>query len=214
MAINFTTKKDNWIIGSLLFLSFVPSIAGMVRIFQLASGSGYTVENQRFFNDPIPVVLHIGAVFFYSIFGAFQFAPAFRNKHPYWHRIFGRFLVFFGILSAISGLWLTLAYPRVLTDGDWLFGIRIVVGVWMLFCIGLGFYFAIRKEFRKHSHWMIRGYAIGLGAGTQVFTHLPWFVIVGGEPSGIPRDLLMGAGWLINLLFAEWVIRKKPEMLL
>jgi len=209
MPTNSTTKKDYWIIGFLLFLSLVPSIAGLVRIFQLTTGSGYTVENQRFFNDPIPVILHIIAVLLYSILGSFQFAPGFRSRHLRWHRISGRFLVVFGLLSAGSGLWLTWVYPRVPTDGDWLFGIRMVVGVWMFACILLGFSFALGKQFRTHSHWMIRGYAIGLGAGTQVFTHLPWFIIVGGEPSGIPRDLMMAAGWLINFVFAEWIIWKE-----
>lgn len=211
MAMNSTTKKDKWIIGSLLFLSFVPSIAGLVRIFQLTTGSGYTVENQRFFDDPIPVLFHIVSVLIYSIFGAFQFAPGFRNQHLTWHRRSGRALVFFGLTSAISGIWLTLAYPKVPTDGDWLFGIRLFVGFWMLFCLVLGFGFALRRKFHLHSHWMIRGYAIGMGAGTQVFTHLPWFVIVGGDPSGVPRDLMMGAGWFLNFLFAEWIIRKKGK---
>ncbi|MCW7461455.1 DUF2306 domain-containing protein [Leptospira limi] len=209
MPTNTTTKKDYRIIGFLLFLSLVPSIAGLVRIFQLTTGSGYTVENQRFFNDPIPVILHIIAVLLYSILGSFQFAPGFRSRHLRWHRISGRILVVLGLLTAGTGLWLTWVYPRVPTDGDWLFGIRMVIGVWMLACIILGFVFAMAKQFRTHSHWMIRGYAIGLGAGTQVFTHLPWFVFVGGEPSGIPRDLMMAAGWLINFLFAEWLIRKK-----
>lgn len=206
---NSTTKKDYWVIGFLLFLSLVPSIAGVIRISQIATGAGYTVENQRFFNDPIPVLIHIVAVLVFSILGAFQFAPGFRKKNLRWHRISGRFLVFFGLTTAISGIWLTLVYPKVPTDGDWLFGIRIAVGFWMFFCMILGFGFAMRRKFIIHSHWMIRGYAIGLGAGTQVFTHLPWFLMVGGEPSGIPRDLMMGAGWLINFLFAEWLIRKK-----
>lgn len=211
MSMNSTTKKDYWVIGFLLFLSLVPSIAGVIRISQIATGAGYTVENQRFFNDPIPVLIHIVAVLVFSILGAFQFAPGFRKKHLRWHRISGRFLVFFGLTTAISGIWLTLVYPKVSTDGDWLFGIRIAVGFWMLFCMILGFGFAMRRKFTIHSHWMIRGYAIGLGAGTQVFTHLPWFLMVGGEPSGIPRDLMMGAGWLINFLFAEWLIRKKGK---
>ncbi|TGM55372.1 DUF2306 domain-containing protein [Leptospira biflexa] len=206
---NSTTKKDYWVIGSLLFLSLVPSIAGAVRIFQIATGSGYTVENQRFFNDPIPVFVHIISVLVYSILGAFQFAPGFRNRHLFWHRVSGRFLVLFGLTSAISGVWLTLVYPKVPTDGDWLFGIRMIVGVWMFLCVSLGFFFVWKRKFQTHSHWMLRGYAIGLGAGTQVFTHLPWFVIVGGDPSGVPRDLMMGAGWLINLIFAEWLIRRK-----
>lgn len=56
---------------------------------------------------------------------------------------------------------------------------------------------------------MIRGHAIGLGAGTQVFTHLPW-VIAGVTPVGTTRALLMAAGWVINVLVAEWIIRRKP----
>jgi hypothetical protein len=34
---------------------------------------------------------------------------------------------------------------------------------------------AIRRcDFVSHGAWMIRGYAIGMGAGTQVLTHMPW----------------------------------------
>ncbi|MBM9548021.1 DUF2306 domain-containing protein [Leptospira sp. 201903074] len=206
-----SSKKDFIIIGSLLFLSVVPSIAGGIRFFHLLTGVDYTVENQRFFNDPIPVLIHIVGVIFFSILGAFQFAPGFRKKHLFWHRNSGRFLVCMGLISAISGLWLTLVYPRVPTDGDWLFGIRMIVGIWMTICLLVAFVFVLRKKITQHSHWMIRGYAIGMGAGTQVFTHLPWFILVGGDPSGVPRDLMMGAGWLINFLFAEWIIRKRNQ---
>ena len=53
---------------------------------------------------------------------------------------------------------------------------------------------------------MVRGYALGLGAGTQVLTHLPWFLFpaIQGE---FTRALFMGAGWAINLVVAEWIIR-------
>ena len=47
-----------------------------------------------------------------------------------------------------------------------------------------------------------------MGAGTQVLTHLPWFLLV-GRPGEFARALLMGAGG-INLAVAEWVIRKQP----
>jgi hypothetical protein len=53
---------------------------------------------------------------------------------------------------------------------------------------------------------MIRGYAIGLGAGTQVLTQLPYFVLA-GRPDELSRAVLMGAGWLINVGVAEWIIR-------
>ena len=58
---------------------------------------------------------------------------------------------------------------------------------------------------------MTRGYALALGAGTQVFTMLPWVVIFGpiGAADELPRTLLMAAGWAINLAVAEYVIRRR-----
>jgi hypothetical protein len=53
---------------------------------------------------------------------------------------------------------------------------------------------------------MTRAYAIGLGAGTQVLTFVPW-VVVAGEPGELPKAMLMAAGWVINLAVAEWSIR-------
>jgi hypothetical protein len=52
-------------------------------------------------------------------------------------------------------------------------------------------------------------YAIRLGAGTQVLTHLPWFLLVGGKPGELPRAVMMGAGWAINVVVAEWIIRNR-----
>ena len=59
-----------------------------------------------------------------------------------------------------------------------------------------------------HRAWMMRGYAIGLGAGTQVLTLMVGELIL-GPPSEFSRALLMGAGWVINLAVAEWAIRKR-----
>ena len=55
---------------------------------------------------------------------------------------------------------------------------------------------------------MTRAYAIGLGAGTQVFTFLPW-TLVFGAPDEAMHAVLMGAGWVINLAVAEVVIRRR-----
>lgn len=77
----------------------------------------------------------------------------------------------------------------------------------MFLSLVMGYSAARQKDFKGHSHWMIRAYAIGLGAGTQVFTHMPalLFPSIMGE---LARTLMMGAGWVINLAVAEWVIRK------
>ena len=68
----------------------------------------------------------------------------------------------------------------------------------------------IAINFAQHGNWMTRAYAIGLGAGTQVFTHIPLIVLsdLRSEPT---RALCMGAGWVINLAVAEWLIRRRRE---
>jgi hypothetical protein len=65
-----------------------------------------------------------------------------------------------------------------------------------------------RREFAAHGEWMLRGYAIGMGAGTQVLTHLPVFILM-GTPAGVPRAVAMGAGWVINVIVAEWIIARR-----
>ena len=56
---------------------------------------------------------------------------------------------------------------------------------------------------------MIRGYAVGIGAGTQVFTALVWLLVTGGAtPDANTTVLLLIAGWVINLTVAEIAIRR------
>ena len=51
------------------------------------------------------------------------------------------------------------------------------------------------------------------GAGTQVLTHLHWFIVATGKPGEGARGIMMGAGWVINILVAEWIIRRRPPQL-
>ena len=79
----------------------------------------------------------------------------------------------------------------------------------MVVSIVLGFTAIRRGDVQRHRAWMMRGYAIGLGAGTQVLTLLVG-ALIAGPPSELSRALLMGAAWVINLAVAEWIIRKRP----
>ena len=79
----------------------------------------------------------------------------------------------------------------------------------MIVFIVLGFTAIRRRDVTRHRAWMMRGYAIGLGAGTQVLT-LMVGELIAGPPSEFSRALLMGAAWVINLAVAEWIIRKRP----
>ncbi|MFF3442234.1 DUF2306 domain-containing protein [Streptosporangium sp. NPDC002721] len=202
--------RPGWLLpAGLILLGAVPMIAGAARLTELTAGAEITPGNARFFAAPLPVVLHILSVSVYTILGAFQFAPRFRRRRPGWHRGAGRVLVICGIAAALSGLWMTLFYPRPEGDGDLLAAFRLVFGSAMLVAIVLAFAAIRRRDIARHRAWMIRGYAIGLGAGTQALTHLPWFLIF-GTPGEFPRALLVAAGWVINLAVAEWFIRRRP----
>ena len=205
-----SSARGEWLVPTLLImLSAVPVAAGTVRLVHLAGGAEITPDNARFFAAPLPVVLHIISVTLYCVLGAFQFAPDFRRRKPNWHRAAGRILVPCGLIAAISGLWMTQFYPPVDGDGPILYGMRLLVGSAMVLFICLGLAAILRRDIPRHRAWMMRGYALGLGAGTQALTHLPWFLFpaIQGE---VTRALSMGAGWAINVVVAEWIIRGRP----
>lgn len=201
-----TRRSEWWVPALLVLLSLVPAVAGTARLAMLAGGGEVTAANARFFAQPIPVVLHILVVIPYSIVGAFQFSPGFRRRNRPWHRAAGRVLGVFGLVVALTGLWMAQFYPWPEGDGRGVYVERLVFGTAMAASIVLGIDAVRRRDFKAHGAWMIRAYAIGLGAGTQVLTHVPWFVLV-GKPGELARAVLMGAGWVINALVAEWIIR-------
>lgn len=191
----------------LILLSLVPAVAGTARLAQLAGDAEVTAENARFFAQPIPVVLHILVVIPYSIVGAFQFSAGFRRRKRSWHRAAGRVLGVLGLVAALTGLWMAHFYPWPEGDGYGVYVERLVFGTAMAASILLGIDAVRRRDFKAHGAWMIRAYAIGLGAGTQVLTHLPWFILV-GKPGESARTVLMGGGWVINVILAEWIVRR------
>jgi uncharacterized membrane protein len=201
-------KRSDWFVpAALAAMSLVPAAAGMVRVNEIASNA-LTGSNARFIANPTPVLLHIIAVIPFSILGAFQFSNAFRKRFPKWHRIAGRVLVICGFVAAFTGLWMARFYPWPPNDGAGVYALRIVFGGLMVVSMLAGVDAIWRRDFAAHGDWMMRAYAIGMGAATQVFTHLPWFVLV-GQPGPDARTVLMGMGWMINLAVAERIIRER-----
>jgi uncharacterized membrane protein len=209
-----TNAATQWLppVG-LIALSLIPIVAGAVRLTELTGGAEITANNARFFASPIPVTVHIVSVTLYSLLGALQFVPSLRRGRPSWHRIAGRILVPAALVVAVSGLWMTVFYPRPPGDGESLVVVRLIVGSVMLASIVLAVFAIRRRDFPSHGAWMTRGYAIALGAGTQVFTILPWVLIFGpiGAGDELPRTVLMTAAWVINLAVAEYVIRRRHD---
>jgi uncharacterized membrane protein len=205
-----TARKSSaaWLVSGLIMLSVIPLIFGALRLNELASGAEITPDNARFFASPLPVILHIVGAGVYALLGALQFVSRLWRRGNNWHRWSGRLLVPCGLIVGLSGLWMTLFYPRPAGNSDLLFVLRLLFGSGMVLSIVLGYAAIRRRDIIQHRAWMTRAYAIGLGAGTQVLTGMVGELIA-GPPNELGNALLMGAGWAINLAVAEWSIRKR-----
>jgi uncharacterized membrane protein len=206
VALDNARRSERRLASMLLTMAAVPALFGAIRLLELARGAPVTEANARFFAMPLPVALHIPSAVAFGLLGVFQLLPGVRRRWPARHRMGGRVLLVLGIVAALTGLWMTLVYPWPEGDGWLLYLLRLVFGTAMAASLALSVDAIRRRDFAAHGRWMIRAYAIGMGAGTQVLTHLPWFLLV-GQPKELPRALLMGAGWVINVVMAEWVIR-------
>lgn len=199
-----------WLVPiGLIFLSLIPILGGAFRLTELTSGAEITPQNERFFDSPVPVVIHIVSVTVYSLLGAFQFVPALRGRRE-WHRMAGRILVPAGLLVALSGLWMTLFSALPPQDGVLAFIFRLVFGTAMLLSIVLGILAIRSRDFVQHGAWMTRAYAIALGAGTQaLILIIP--ELLSSPPDVTTRGVLLGAAWALNLAVAEYVIRRRAR---
>ncbi len=205
------TNASDWpVTAGLLALTAIPFLAGIVRLIGLSSGLEPTPDNARFIAAPVPVIMHIISATLFCVVGAFQFAPAFRRRRPGWHRVAGRVLMVCGVVSGLSGMWMTQFYPLPnALQGNLLYAFRLVIGALMVLSIARSWVAIVRRDVPRHRAWMLRAYAIGQAAGTQALIFLPVTVLF-GEVLGVPRDLLMILAWIINLAVVEWVIRKRP----
>ena len=203
-------RSAKWVVAGLILLSAIPIASGAFRLSQLAGGAAITPANARFFTSPLPVVLHIVSVTLYALLGAFQFVPSLRRRRHGWHRTAGWIVLPSGLIVALSGLWMTLFYRMPAHDGALVYGLRLIFGSAMLLSLLRGVVALWRRDFVRHGNWMLRAYAIGMGAGTQVLTGMAAAALV-DPPTQLSRALLMGAGWAINLALAEWIIRRRPD---
>jgi len=194
-------RAGRWVPFALIALVLVPAVSGSLRLVEVFGGPHLMPANARISASPLPVVVHIVGAVGYAVLGTFQFSSALRRRRPAWHRSAGRVVVVLGLAVAFSGLWMTLFYTRQPGTGELAYLLRLGFGSGMAACLVLGVSAIRRGDVTRHRAWMVRAYALALGAGTQVFT-----LALGTAAFGI--DLMLGAGWVVNLAAAEYVIRR------
>ena len=198
-------RRAGWLLpAGLITFGLIPILANALRRFALAGGAAGSGDGGGM---TLPVILHVIGATVFVVLGAVQFSAGFRRRRPSWHRIAGRVAILAALVAAGSGLWL--AFATLSESSPLLFLFRLLAAAGMALFILLGFRAIRQRRLPQHRAWMIRAFALGLGAATQVFTLGFGGAIFG--TSELSVALLNGAGWAINLTVAEWVIRRTPR---
>jgi hypothetical protein len=123
-------------------------------------------------------------------------------------------LVLLSLIPVLSGT-LRLAEvaggPELMPDNPRIGAFPAPVVTAMAASIVLGFAAIRRRDITAHRAWMIRGYALGLGAGTQAFTEGIGEAIAGTDAGDLTKALSLSAGWAPNAVVAEWALRRSPS---
>lgn len=205
------TKTQLLLLGLLFLYSFLPSFGGLLRVIELSGVPGGNLvvlpPNTRASAAPITVTLHVVTSVIFCIQGAIQFLPDLRPAHPKFHRVNGYVVALSGVLCAATGVWMTesLDFPAEL-QGNVLYWARMVLGMSMMGFIVSAVSSAWCGENLEHKANMVRAYAIGQGASTQVVLGMVCMALTGAEPHGALRDGIMVLAWVINLYLAEFLI--------
>jgi uncharacterized membrane protein len=202
-----TAPAPVMVMVGIMALGLLPILAPPFQLTSLTTGVSVAEYGERFATSPVPLALHIIGALTYTVLGALQFNPRLRLGRSRWHQTSGQIVYVAGLAVALSGLWMTLRFSWPPQDGIALFAVRVFFGTAMAALLILGIRAARRRNYRGHRAHMTRAYAIGIAAGTQILTTVPVALAVGPLSHDL-RASLLGAGWVINLAVAEWIIRR------
>lgn len=206
--------RQGWLVpAGLIVLSFLPVLGANVRLLKFAGVVAATPSDARFFDAPLPILIHIIGGVPFLVLGAIQFSATVRLRHPAWHRTAGRILIPCGLMLALSGMWMAEFSPPIFGDGRSLTYVRLVVGAAIVVCLCLGVAAIGQRDVVRHRRWMTHAYALAIAAGTQPLTLVPT-LFAPANLQEVAYMLGMSAGWVINIAIAEWFLRRTPRTLL
>jgi uncharacterized membrane protein len=188
----------------LFVATFIPIASAPVRMFQILTDQ-LPADAIKFTTVPWALFLHALGGLAFGLAGPLQFARALKLRFGSLHKVTGHVFVIAGSFLALSSLRLLFEFPH---DSTWvLVCARAAAALGMILAMTLALIAVRNGNFAKHRAWMIRTYALGMGAATISFIQLPIFLTRGEALQGYFADSLFVLSWVINLTFAEIIIQ-------
>ena len=203
-----------WLYGGIVVFSGIMRLA----ITGQALTTGQPVDDPVFMvyvHQPWLPAIHILAGTVFMLLGPLQFIPSIRRHWPKIHRVSGRVFLVCGLIAAATGLGVEFTFP--LRGGYVKRAAMVLFSLAMLVALVLAWRAAVRRRIDLHRAWVVRAYAIGLALSTTRLYFIPAYLMY-GNPSQFEAATVTWAGFCINCLVAEWIVRRsrrtqkeKPE---
>jgi uncharacterized membrane protein len=155
---------------------------------------------------PVWHFLHVlgGATF--GILGPIQFGRVLARRYGALHRILGRVFVAAGAMISLSSLNLLWHFPD--TNSVAMSGGRLLFGIALGVALAIAMQAIYKRDLIRHRNWMIRAYAIGIGATAVSMVFFPIYLITGAPPAGPIADIAFLGAWITCIGFAEALVRR------
>ncbi|MNK64159.1 hypothetical protein D3C87_833930 [compost metagenome] len=186
-------------------------LMGIIRYYPLRDDIGF-LQFKKEYLDILPWKIafytHVFTIIFALLAGFTQFSASILAKYKRLHRLVGKIYVYDVFLN----------FPVAFVMGIYANGLLPTKIAFMLLdCLWFWFTYRAVTEIRKgnvlaHKEFMIRSYALTLSAVSLRF----WKIVILSFMHVDPLPLYMINAWLgfvPNLLFAEWLIRKRRQQL-
>jgi uncharacterized membrane protein len=191
--------------AALYFGTLLTILLALVQVVQIPLDA-LPEDSQRLTATPVWHFMHAlgGATF--GILGPLQFSRVLMRRYGRLHRVMGRVFVAAGAMISLSSLGLLWHFPNTysvaMNSGRLLFGIGLGVA------LAIAMQAIYKRDFTRHRNWMIRAYAIGIGATAVTMVFFPIYVITGQPPTGLVADIAFLGSWTACIVFAEGLVRR------
>jgi len=206
-----TLSKPIVVPVALFALGSLTVLSGAFRLTSIGAGpdaKGADEMAHYFAHTPL-ITAHIVAGILFNLMTPLQFVAGLRQRLPAVHRWSGRLLVVAGVIAGATAVWMNEIFPDYGGFAKYL-GLHLF-GSGLILTLVLGLRAAFVRDFDSHRAWMMRAMALGLGGATQRIYLLPIFVYF-GELSDAAIAAGIWSGFLINLIFVEWLLWRERMM--
>ena len=163
-------------------------------------------DSRRLGATPVWHFLHVLGGALFGLIGPIQFSRVLMRRFGRLHRDLGRLFVASGALLSLSSLGLFWNFPGAQSAA--ISGGRLVFGIALGLALILAMKAILGRDVARHRDWMIRAYAIGMGATAVTMVFFPIYLIAGRPPTGLVADVAFLSAWVACILLAERIVRR------